>query len=163
MYIQHYYTTRRDATNRSAIGALVLAPILFHCLTPRSRSFSRIVQHTTEIAKSTMFSNPSFASGSSSNIGQEPRPNFPHAHSHSQHGSMPFNVAGMSGPTAQSPSLRSSTLGSGPLSMSMGPSLGMSESRSHYQPGYLMVCVYPALFFVHLLKLHVHVVVRLPK
>lgn len=47
----------------------------------------------------------------------------------------------MSAPTAQSPSLRNSTIGSGSLGMSMGmgTSLGMSESRSHYQPGYLMV------------------------
>ena len=57
-------------------------------------------------------------------------------HSHSQ----PFVVAGVSGQGAMhSPSLRSGSLGGvggGSLSIAMADSL--SQSRSHYQPGYLM-------------------------
>ncbi|TBU49201.1 hypothetical protein BD309DRAFT_997059 [Dichomitus squalens] len=76
--------------------------------------------------------------------GQEQRPQFPHSHSHPvQYNGSAFAVAGMSSlnQSATSPSVRS-----GPLGVSMGSSLGMgsplseglSQSRSHYQPGYLM-------------------------
>ncbi|OSD03049.1 hypothetical protein PYCCODRAFT_1434927 [Trametes coccinea BRFM310] len=89
-----------------------------------------------------MFSSNSYTSGQNSGSGQEQRPQFPHSHSHPvQFNGSPFSVAGMSNQTAGSPSVRGGSLG-----MSMGSSLGMgsplseglSQSRSHYQPGYLM-------------------------
>ncbi|KAI0763788.1 hypothetical protein BD413DRAFT_201647 [Trametes elegans] len=89
-----------------------------------------------------MFSSNSYSSGQTSGSGQEQRPQFQHSHSHpTQFNGSPFSVAGMSNQSAGSPSIRSGSLG-----MSMGSSLGMgsplseglSQSRSHYQPGYLM-------------------------
>lgn len=63
------------------------------------------------------------------------RQNLPHSHS------QPFVVAGMGGPgVSNSPGLRTGALAastSGQLGMGMGDSL--SQSRAHYQPGYLMV------------------------
>ncbi|KAI8996385.1 hypothetical protein BD414DRAFT_512796 [Trametes punicea] len=91
-----------------------------------------------------MFSSNSYTSGQTGGGGQEQRPQFPHSHSHPhpvQFSGSPFSVAGMSNQTAGSPSIRGGSLG-----MSMGSSLGMgsplseglAQSRSHYQPGYLM-------------------------
>ncbi|KAI0793946.1 hypothetical protein C8Q74DRAFT_1365483 [Fomes fomentarius] len=91
-------------------------------------------------------SGSSFPTSSSNGSGQEQRSPFSHSHSHShsvQYNGSPFSVAGMSNlnQTAASPSVRGSSLG-----MSMTSSLGMgsplnenmSQSRSHYQPGYLL-------------------------
>ncbi|KAI0367010.1 hypothetical protein BV20DRAFT_1037974 [Pilatotrama ljubarskyi] len=89
-----------------------------------------------------MFPSNSYTAGQTSSNGQEQRPQFPHSHSHPvQFNGSPFSVAGMSNQGAGSPSIRGGSLG-----MSMGSSLGMgsplneslSQSRSHYQPGYLM-------------------------
>ncbi|KAI0675477.1 hypothetical protein C8Q78DRAFT_1066259 [Trametes maxima] len=89
-----------------------------------------------------MFPSNSYTSSQSSVGSQEQRSQFSHSHSHPvQFNGSPFSVAGMSNQGAGSPSLRG-----GPLGMSMGSSLGMgsplseglSQSRSHYQPGYLM-------------------------
>ncbi|EMD39033.1 hypothetical protein CERSUDRAFT_112723 [Gelatoporia subvermispora B] len=89
------------------------------------------------------FSTPSFST--SPQAAQENRPPFPHSHSHpAQHPGSAFSVAGMSNASvAQSPKLRGSTLGNSSLSMSMGDSL--SQSRSHYQPGYLMSAAQPSV------------------
>ena len=100
------------------------------------------------LSPSDMFqSTSSFPTSTSNAGGQEQRSPFAHSHSHShshsvQYNGSPFSVAGMSNQTAASPSVRGSSLG-----MSMSSSLGMgsplseslSQSRSHYQPGYLMV------------------------
>lgn len=67
------------------------------------------------------------------------RPTFPHSHSHPAHQGSAFSVAGMSNSTVtHSPGLRNSSLGGG--SLGMGSPLGdsLSQSRSQYQPGYLM-------------------------
>ncbi|KAI0629232.1 hypothetical protein C8Q77DRAFT_1066163 [Trametes polyzona] len=89
-----------------------------------------------------MFPSNSYSSSQNSGSGQEQRPPFSHSHSHPvQFNGSPFSVAGMSNQGAGSPSIRGGSLG-----MSMGSSLGMgsplseglSQSRSHYQPGYLM-------------------------
>ena len=90
-------------------------------------------------------SSGSFQSSASGGVGQEQRSPFQHSHSHSvQYNGSPFSVAGMSNlnQSTSSPSVRGGAMG-----MSMGSSLGMgsplseglSQSRSHYQPGYLMV------------------------
>ncbi|KAI0741436.1 hypothetical protein C8Q80DRAFT_1221489 [Daedaleopsis nitida] len=89
-------------------------------------------------------SSSSFSTSSTNTPGQEQRPPFAHSHSHShsvQYNGSPFSVAGMASQTAASPSVRNNGLG-----MSMGSSLSMgsplseslSQSRSHYQSGYLM-------------------------
>ncbi|KAH9852117.1 hypothetical protein C2E23DRAFT_885988 [Lenzites betulinus] len=89
-----------------------------------------------------MFPNNAYTPGQNSASGQEQRPPFQHSHSHPvQFNGSPFSVAGMSNQGAGSPNVRG-----GPLGMSMGTSLGMgsplsdslAQSRSHYQPGYLM-------------------------
>ncbi|KAI0641896.1 hypothetical protein C8Q79DRAFT_918261 [Trametes meyenii] len=89
-----------------------------------------------------MFPNNSYTPSQSGTSSQEQRSQFAHSHSHPvQFNGSPFSVAGMSNQGAGSPSLRG-----GPLGMSMGSSLGvgsplsegLSQSRSHYQPGYLM-------------------------
>ncbi|CDO77665.1 hypothetical protein BN946_scf184969.g16 [Trametes cinnabarina] len=89
-----------------------------------------------------MFSSNSYTSGQNNGSGQEQRSQFPHSHSHPvQFNGSPFSVAGMSNQTAGSPSVRGGSLGmSMGSSLSMGSPLndGLSQSRSHYQPGYLM-------------------------
>lgn len=77
-------------------------------------------------------------------MGSDNRPGYSHTHSHPAH--QGFSVAGMSslgGSTLQSPGLRGGPLGGGlPNSTSFGSGGALSslgESRSHYQPGYLMV------------------------
>lgn len=89
----------------------------------------------------TMFPSNSYTNGQSSGGGQEQRPQFQHSHSHPvQFNGSPFTVAGMSNQGAGSPSMRGSSLGMG-TSLGMGSPLSesLSQSRSHYQPGYLMV------------------------
>ena len=89
-----------------------------------------------------MFSSTSYPSnnpGSHQSHSQEHRSGFPHSHS------QPFTVAGMTSQTAiHSPSLRSGALG-GPSSLSVGGSLSdtLTQSRNHYQPGYLLVSISP--------------------
>jgi nuclear pore complex protein Nup53 len=86
-----------------------------------------------------MFSSTSYPAtnpGAHQGHPQEHRPGFPHSHS------QPFTVAGMSSQNAiHSPSVRSSTL-AGSSGLNVGGSLGdsLNQSRSHYQPGYLLVC-----------------------
>ncbi|EKM50365.1 uncharacterized protein PHACADRAFT_263626 [Phanerochaete carnosa HHB-10118-sp] len=81
-----------------------------------------------------MFSSTSYPSNTSSshqNHGQEHRPGFPHSHS------QPFMVAGMTSQAAiHSPSLRSGALGSTNVGGSLSDTL--TQSRGHYQPGYLL-------------------------
>ncbi|EIW58684.1 uncharacterized protein TRAVEDRAFT_123724 [Trametes versicolor FP-101664 SS1] len=87
-----------------------------------------------------MFPSNSYTNGQSSGGGQEQRPQFQHSHSHPvQFNGSPFTVAGMSNQGAGSPSMRGSSLGMG-TSLGMGSPLSesLSQSRSHYQPGYLM-------------------------
>ncbi|CCL99696.1 uncharacterized protein FIBRA_01717 [Fibroporia radiculosa] len=90
-----------------------------------------------------MFSSASYPSNVNGGSAQDARPLFPHSHSHPTHQGG-FGVAGMSNPAAShSPSPRGSGLGN---SMSMSGSLGigsslgegLSQQRTHYQPGYLM-------------------------
>ena len=101
------------------------------------------------LSSSAMFPSSNTFPTTSTGSGQEQRPPFPHSHSHPvQYNGSPFTVAGMSSlnQSTTSPSVRG-----GPLGMSMGSSLGMgsplseslSQSRSHYQPGYLMVRRHP--------------------
>ncbi|KAI0725337.1 hypothetical protein C8Q72DRAFT_785718 [Fomitopsis betulina] len=83
------------------------------------------------------------SSYSSNNAGPDNRSGYSHTYSHPAH--QGFTVAGMSslgGSTLQSPSLRGGPLGGGlPNSTSFGSGgslSSLSESRSHYQTGYLM-------------------------
>ncbi|KAI0923884.1 hypothetical protein AcW1_006712 [Taiwanofungus camphoratus] len=94
-----------------------------------------------------MYSSTSFPSSANLGVAQDSRPSFSHSHSHAGHQGSPFSVAGMSSPGAtHGQSFRGSTMGGGSLSMSMSGSLGMgsplgeglSQSRTHYQPGYMM-------------------------
>ncbi|KZT65760.1 hypothetical protein DAEQUDRAFT_731057 [Daedalea quercina L-15889] len=81
---------------------------------------------------------------SSYNTGSENRSQYAHSHSHSAH--QGFTVAGMSGSsTLQNPGLRGGPFSGGGLGLSSSASFGsgsslatLGESRSHYQPGYLM-------------------------
>lgn len=91
------------------------------------------------------------SSYSSNNAGPDNRSGYSHTYSHPAH--QGFTVAGMSslgGSTLQSPSLRGGPLGGGlPNSTSFGSGgslSSLSESRSHYQTGYLMVCGTPAVY-----------------
>ena len=130
---------------------------------PRTSRVHRVarpqrIAHLLPCSFTTMFpSSSSFTSSSNTGTGQEQRPQFPHSHSHShsvQYNGSPFSVAGMTNQTAASPSIRGGSLG-----MSMSSSLGMgsplseslSQSRSHYQSGYLMVRM-PCVFFNSLLS-----------
>ncbi|PCH44291.1 hypothetical protein WOLCODRAFT_123306 [Wolfiporia cocos MD-104 SS10] len=85
-----------------------------------------------------MFSNPGFSSSYQTSPGhgssfESSRPSLPHAHS--GHQSSTFTVAGVSNSVA-SPRLGMSSLGGSMGLNAMGDSL--SQSRSHYQPGYLL-------------------------
>ena len=79
-----------------------------------------------------MFSSTSYPSNNHQSHAQEHRPGFPHSHS------QPFTVAGMTSQnTIHSPNLRSSTLAGSSVGGTLSDSL--NQSRSHYQPGYLLV------------------------
>ena len=84
-----------------------------------------------------MFSSTSYPSNNPGSYQSQDHGRPSLSHSHSQ----PFAVAGMSNTgVSHSPSLRSGPL-AGSSNYGMGGPLGdsLSQSRSHYQPGYLMV------------------------
>ena len=84
-----------------------------------------------------MFSSTSYPSNNPGSHQSQEHGRLSLSHSHSQ----PFTVAGMNNTSVtHSPSLRSGSL-SGSSNYGMGGALGdsLSQSRSHYQPGYLMV------------------------
>lgn len=82
-----------------------------------------------------MYSSTSYPSSNSGAHQGHDGPAFPYSRS------QPFTVAGMQNQgVMHSPSLRSSTLAGG-SGLNVGGTLGdsLAQSRSHYQPGYLMV------------------------
>ena len=111
----------------------------------------RVFRHHTPATFTTtvMFqSSSTFQSSTAGASNQEQRSPFQHSHSHPvQYNGSPFTVAGMSSMSNLNQSASTPNVRGGSMGLGMGSSLGagsplgesLSQSRSHYQPGYLMV------------------------
>ncbi|KAJ3559283.1 hypothetical protein NM688_g439 [Phlebia brevispora] len=111
--------------------ALTLSALVLISPSRRAFSFLLIVLHNLHKNIDTSYPSNNPGSHQSQDYGRSGI-----SHSHSQ----PFTVAGMTSPgAAHSPSLRASSLAAA-NSLNVGGPLGdsLSQSRSHYQPGYLM-------------------------
>ena len=126
--------SRVTVTTRGSFVTVWLSPVRDKPCSHRSPSKICVVQLDESTCNCDMFSSTSFTSnnsGAHQSHPQDHRSGFTHSHS------QPFTVAGMSSQsTLQSPSLRSGTLAGSSVA---GTLSDLNQSRSHYQPGYLLV------------------------